>query len=1015
MPPPSKFATPAGALVCQKCGAHALAAASTCDHCGSALGSSDAETLASSLDPAAPDALTSVSTSSSSAATLEGSCLPEPHAAPSGQSRTAPDFGPRYRVECILGEGGMGTVYKAWDKELERTVALKLVRHDLTRDPNVSQRFKQELLLASKISHRNILRIHDLGDGPGDTKFISMAYVEGQDLSQLLRKEGKLPLQRALNIAHQLCAALEAAHAEGVVHRDLKPQNILIDQHDHIYVSDFGLAKSLESDLGMTRTGQFLGTPRYMSPEQAEIKPVDHRSDLYAFGLILCELVTGHLPFERAESTMQMLYQRVHEAPKDPKLLNPGLPEYLARIIQKCLERDVTLRYQSATELLADLDAWMTGSKRSSTRNVWARAQRVLARRRMPWRATAITAIVVAVAAVGGIFFLRPRPTNTAAHAPISVLVADFTNHTGEPVFEDTLEPAFNVAMEGASFINAFNRGTARKLARKLPNPTGKLDEQPARLIAVSEGVSAVITGELNRSGDNYSISATALDAVSGKVLAKAEVTAADKDEVLHAIPKLAAPIRKALGDTTPESVQIQNAGGAFTAASLEAVHEYGVAMEQQFAGKPEEAMRSFAKAAELDPEFARAYSGMAAIAANLGRMQDFEKYIRLAMEHVDRMTERERYRVRSVYYVRTGNWQKCVEECGELLKQYPTDNVALSNLGGCYLGLRNIPQAVEAARRAVEIAPKGVLQRVNVSFFSSYAGDFQSGEREALAAIQLNPSFEVGYHALAEAQLGEGKLAEAAETYDKLANFSALGASFAASGRADLALYEGRFREAVHVLEEGGAADLAAKAPENAASKFAMLAYTHLSRNQKVAALAAANNALAKSQAVKIRFLAARTFLDVGEVAKAQKLAAGLASELQPEPQAYAKIIEGMSALKQGDARQAIKALTEADNVLDTWIGHFELGRAYLEAGAFVEADAELNRCIKRRGEAMELFFDDVPTYSYFPLVYYYQGRVREGLKSAGFAESYRTYLSIRGQAGEDPLLPEVRRRAGQ
>jgi eukaryotic-like serine/threonine-protein kinase len=321
MPLPSKFATPAGAIVCPKCGAHALAAASTCDNCGSLLGISDAETLASSLDPAASGALTAVSTSSSSsAATLEGSCLPEPHAAPSELSRTAPDFGPRYRVECILGEGGMGTVYKAWDKELERTVALKLVRHDLTRDPNVSQRFKQELLLASKISHRNILRIHDLGDGPGDTKFISMAYVEGQDLSQLLRKEGKLPLQRGLNIAHQLGAALEAAHAEGVVHRDLKPQNILIDQRDHIYVSDFGLAKSLESDLGMTQTGQFLGTPRYMSPEQAEVKPVDRRSDLYAFGLILCELVTGHLPFERAESTMQMLYQRVHETPKDPKL-----------------------------------------------------------------------------------------------------------------------------------------------------------------------------------------------------------------------------------------------------------------------------------------------------------------------------------------------------------------------------------------------------------------------------------------------------------------------------------------------------------------------------------------------------------------------------------------------------------------------------------------------------------------------------------------------------------------------
>ena len=1019
IPAPSKFATPADAIVCPKCGGYALAAASTCDNCGSALGSSDAETLISSVDPATADAPTSASTSSSSspssAATLDDSGLPQPQAALSNLSRSAPDFGPRYRVECILGEGGMGTVYKAWDKELGRMVALKLVRRDLTRDPNVSQRFKQELLLASKISHRNILRIHDLGDGPEDTKFISMAYVEGQDLSQLLKKEGKLPLPRALNIAHQLCAALDAAHEEGVVHRDLKPQNILVDPHDHIYVSDFGLAKSLESDLGITQTGQFLGTPRYMSPEQAETKPVDHRSDLYAFGLILCELVTGHLPFERAESTMQMLYQRVHETPRDPKLLNPDLPEDLVRIIQKCLERDVTLRYQSATELLADLDAGMTGSKRSSTRNVWARAQRVLARRRIPWRATAMTAIVVAVAAVGGIFFLRTRPTNPAAHAPISVLVADFTNHTGDPVFDGTLEPLFNVALEGASFVNAFSRGDARRLAGKLPHPTDKLDEQASRLIAVSQGIGAVVTGSLSRRGDGYKISVEALDSTSGNTLAAADVMVSNKDEVVHAIPKLAAPIRKALGDNTPESVQLNEVSGGFTAASLEVVHQQAIGMERQFAGKFEEALQSFSKAAELDPNFARAYSGMAASALNLDRRGDAEKYIKLAMAHEDRMTERERYRNRGLFYMTTGNWQKCVEENTQLINRYPADRIGQNNLASCLGGLRNLPKAVEAARRAVEIVPKGALYRLNLSFFSSSSGDFRTGEQEARTALQLNPSSEVGYLQLAEAQLGQGQLDQAAESYHQLEKVSASGASIAATGLADLALYEGRFEEAVRTLEQGAAADLVAKDADGAANKFAALAYTYLSRQQMQPAIRAAEKALANSQALSIRFLAARIFAETGEVARAKKLAAGFGSELQAEPQAYAKIIEGKVALRRGDAPGAIKALTEANNLLDTWIGRFELGRAYLQAGAFVEADSEFDRCIKRQGEALELFMDDVPTYGYFPSVYYYQGRVREGLKSPEFVSSYRTYLDIRGKAGEDPLLAEVRKRAGQ
>lgn len=215
-------------------------------------------------------------------------------------------------------------------------------------------------------------------------------------------------------------------------------------------------------------------------------------------------------------------------------------------------------------------------------------------------------------------------------------------------------------------------------------------------------------------------------------------------------------------------------------------------------------------------------------------------------------------------------------------------------------------------------------------------------------------------------------------------------------------------------MLEQGAAADLAAKNSENAANKFATLGRIQLLRGQPRLAIAATNKALAIDKSVKVRFLAAQTLVEAGEVAKAQELASSLASELPAEPQAYSKIIEGRVALKK-DAHNAIKAFTEANNLLDTWIGHFELGRAYLQTGAFVDADSEFDRCIKRRGEALELFMDNVPTFGYFPPVYYYQGRVREGLKSPGFTESYRNYLSIRGQSTEDPLVPELRRRVGQ
>jgi tetratricopeptide (TPR) repeat protein/TolB-like protein len=249
----------------------------------------------------------------------------------------------------------MGTVYRAYDTELGRTVALKLVRPDLARNPQAMQRFKQELLLASKISHKNILRIHDLGDA-GGVKFITMAFVEGCDLAVVIKKEGRLSIDRAFKFLRQMCAALEAAHHEDVVHRDLKPQNILIDQSDNIYVSDFGLAKSLESEATMTLTGQLLGTPRYMAPEQVEGTDVDHLADLYSLGLIAYEMLTGDIPY-RGESAMKLMYQRTTEPAQDPRTARPEIPDYLARIILKCLERDPAERYQSAREILDDLDA----------------------------------------------------------------------------------------------------------------------------------------------------------------------------------------------------------------------------------------------------------------------------------------------------------------------------------------------------------------------------------------------------------------------------------------------------------------------------------------------------------------------------------------------------------------------------------------------------------------------------------------------------------------------------------
>jgi tetratricopeptide (TPR) repeat protein len=318
----------------------------------------------------------------------------------------------------------------------------------------------------------------------------------------------------------------------------------------------------------------------------------------------------------------------------------------------------------------------------------------------------------------------------------------------------------------------------------------------------------------------------------------------------------------------------------------------------------------------------------------------------------------------------------------------------------------------MEVARQGLQLMPGDTAGRMNFALYSCYATDFQSCEREARHVLQLNPKYEEAFLVLAYSQLGQGQLDKAAQTYQTLAKMSPWGASMAASGLGDLALYRGDFQQGAQILDKGAAQDRGQGKADGAADKLMMLANADLQRGQKQPAIAAAQRALALSQSAKTRYLAARVFVGAGAVEQAQKLATALGAEIQASPQAYAKVILGDIAVSEHRPNEAIQRLTEANKITDSWLGHFDLGRAYIDAGAFAEADSELDQCMKRRGEVLELFMDDVPTFSYLPAVYYYQGRDREGLRSPGFVNFYQTYLSIRGHSTEDPLLADIRSR---
>jgi serine/threonine protein kinase len=640
-----------------------------------------------------------------------------------------PDFGPRYRVECILGEGGMGTVYKAWDKELERTVALKLVRRDLTRDPNVSQRFKQELLLASKISHRNILRIHDLGDGPGETKFISMAYVEGQDLSQLLGKEGKLPLERALNIVRQLCAALDAAHEEGVVHRDLKPQNILVDQHDHIYVSDFGLAKSLESDLGMTRTGQFLGTPRYMSPEQAEIKPVDHRSDLYAFGLILCELVTGNLPFEHTESTMQMLYQRVHGTPKDPKQLNPDLPEYLARIIQKCLERDVTLRYQSAREILADLDA---GHAPELTHPSWA-AVATTAVLRGPRNVWLVVAAALVVLAVGLTVWKKPtthsaQPTATVPAGPqVSLAILPFRNASGDASFDwfgPSLADMLSTDVGQSAQLRTISPDRLHQVLTDLQvTPNVVIDPTMLRRIAEFSGADTVVWGQYVKFGDQIRIDASLQDLKHDRRIPLKIEVPSEKD-VPGGVDRLAESLRQNIGVSGDVVKELRASSFQPTSKSLPALRDYNQGVKLLRDGKSVDAQKQLEAATREDPTFALAFSKLAQTYANLGYDSEAERSAQKAVGLSEKLPEAEMYLISAIRSQVTKNYPEAIKAYEDLAKVSPDNSDVQSALAGLYEDSGDLVKAREYYQKLLATNPKDITATLELGRVTIKGGD---------------------------------------------------------------------------------------------------------------------------------------------------------------------------------------------------------------------------------------------------------------------------------------------------
>jgi tetratricopeptide (TPR) repeat protein/predicted Ser/Thr protein kinase len=644
-------------------------------------------------------------------ATLAGkSFTPVPHP---GRPRTTTKLQPghiiggRYEILDLLGEGGMGAVYKASDRELNRFVALKLIRSDLASDPAILARFKQELLTAHQVTHKNVIRIYDLAEAD-DVKFITMEYIEGRDLRRVLLDEGKLPPERAVEIIRQVCVALDAAHSVGVIHRDLKPQNIMCDKAGRILVMDFGLARSIESK-GMTQTGALMGTIEYMSPEQCMGKQLDARSDLFAIGLIFYELLTNETPY-KADSAMGSLLLRNQQRAVPASELDASVPRGLSDIVGKCLERDLNLRYQSAQEILADLDA-VKGKRPISASLVMAPPFY----QRVPWKWIAAGTLALALAIGGWALIGRlPHKTGTTATAApdVSLAILPFRNASGDPRMDwlgSSLADMLTTDVGQSAHLRTISPDRLRQVLSDLRiTPDSAIDPATVGRIAEFSNADTVIWGQYAKFGEQIRIDATLGDLKHQRTI-PVKVEAANEKALLPALAQLAQSIQQNLSLSPDVLQELRSKSFRPSSNSLQALRNYNEGVQLSRQGNHLEAAKRFTASIQADPAFALAYSRLGQTYSDLRNADKAEEFSRKAVDLSEKLPAPERYVIQANYAQISNDYRKAIESYENLEKVSPDDIDVHFHLGGLYESTGAYDKARIELGKVLAIDPKHV------------------------------------------------------------------------------------------------------------------------------------------------------------------------------------------------------------------------------------------------------------------------------------------------------------------